>query len=151
MSSSEIFEFYKHPYSEYKDFDLSLLPKKWQRHVGGAISLEPRIKYEIREQYPGPGRYDPNIKPTKAKPPEYYFGEKGNITCLRNITGTSEKVGPSTYKVEEAVYTSKHVITPHWTLPHAERRGLATKLWTKNETYYLYKYLNNNVVLVDFK
>lgn len=69
----------------------------------------------------------------------YYLAEKGNITSLKNIVGTNERVGPGKYDVVEASYTSKHKNPPNWSLPLSERKGLEIKTWTKNETYYLYK------------
>ena len=48
---------------------------------------------------PGPGRYDPNIKPTREKAPTYFFGEKMKTNSLMNMTGTNEQVGPATYGI----------------------------------------------------
>lgn len=75
----------------------------------------------------------------KKKPPAYYLGEKGNITSIKNVTGTNEQVGPGKYKVLEASYTSKHKNPSSWSLPQSERKGLEIKTWTCHESYYLYK------------
>ena len=58
-----------------------------------------KVKYGILEVNPGPGRYDPNIKPVKAKAPTYFFGEKMKTNSLMNMTGTNEQVGPATYGI----------------------------------------------------
>ena len=139
LSSAERFEYFNHQYNEYKDFDISILPKKWQRNIGGAIGLDPRIKFEIKENFPGPGRYEPEVKATKVRAPSYYLGEKGNITSLKNITGTNEHVGPGKYKVAECAYESKHTNRPNWSIPKSERRGLEIKTCTAHESYYIYK------------
>lgn len=116
-----------------------MVNKKWQKNVGGAIGLDPRIKFESREIYPGPGRYEPNLKLAKQRSPAYYLGEKGNLTSIKNVTGTNERVGPGKYSVQDASYTSKHKQPPTWSLPLSERKGLNMKVWTKNETYYIYQ------------
>jgi len=139
LSSCEKFEYYNHTYDEYKEFDLSLLKKKWEKVQGGAIGLDPRIKFEIKEIYPGPGRYEPKMKQVKPTPPAYYLGEKGNITSIKVMTSTNENVGPDKYPVESCSFTSKHQVPPKWSLPMGKRKGLDYKVWTKNETYYLYK------------
>ena len=139
LSSCEKFEYYNHSYNDYKDFDLSTIDKKWKKTQGGAIGLDPKMKFELRECVPGSGRYEPSYKLTKVRPPAYFLGEKGNITSIKNVTGTNEHVGPGKYSVKEAAYTSKHKNPPHWLLPESVRKGLDLKVWTKNETYYIYK------------
>lgn len=141
LSSCEKYEYFTHSYDDYKEFDVSTLPKKWTKTAGGSIGLDPRIKFEIRENYPGPGRYEPTVQSIKPKAPAYYLGEKGNITSLKNVTGTNEEVGPGKYKVLESAYTSKHRDPSKWTLPVSKRRGLEIKTWTHHESYYLYKYV----------
>lgn len=102
------------------------------------MSLEPRIKYDFREGVPGPGRYEPDIKPVKPKQPAYYLGEKTNFNSLKILTGTNEIVGPGQYDVRAAKKTSKHTDPPQWTIGRDKRKGLNYKTWTKNETYHLY-------------
>jgi hypothetical protein len=139
LSSSEKFEYYNHKYDEYKDYDISKLPKKWMTVKGGAIPLDPRIKFEIRENYPGPGRYEPNVSAVKHKSPSYFLGEKGNLTSIKNVTGTNEYVGPGRYSVEKCAYESKHLNEPNWSLPQSKRKGLEMKTWTAHESYYIYR------------
>ena len=54
------------------------------------------------------------------------------------MVGTNEIVGPGAYKVEKAGFTSIHEIPPKYTMPKDKRKGLNNKVFTKNETYYLY-------------
>ncbi len=139
LNPNEKFDYYNHNYSEYKDFDISTLPKKWNKHPGGSIGLDPRIKFEIKENYPGPGRYEPSFTQLKQRSPAYYLGEKGNIKALKNVTGTNEYVGPGKYKSNEFVHESRFIINPVWSLPKSERKGLEIKTWTAHESYYIYK------------
>ena len=132
----EKFDFYDHLYNEKDDF--GKIPKRWIKTAGGAMSLEPRIKYDFREGVPGPGRYEPDIKIVRPKTPSYYLGEKTNSYSLKLFTGTTDMVAPWTYKVEKAKKTSIHSEPPIWTLGKDKRRGLSNKTWTKNETYYCY-------------
>lgn len=136
LFNGEEYEHFKHPYVE-KD-DLGKLPKRWARKVGGALSLEPRIKFEVREGFPGPGRYDPSHKLTKPNNYTSYIGERFATLTLKNLTGTDEVVGPGTYPVERSKYTSIHQTSPRWTLAKDKRKGLFNRYWTKNETYEIY-------------
>jgi hypothetical protein len=102
------------------------------------MPLEPRIKYDFREGVPGPGRYEPDIKPIKNKAPAYYLGEKSNNNVLNLQIGTNEIVGPGKYDVEQSKKTSRHTDSPKWTVGKDKRKGLNYKTWTKNETYHLY-------------
>ena len=97
-----------------------------------------QIKYDFKEGAPGPGRYEPDMKGVKTKFPAYFFGEKTNLNSLNLMVGTNEIVGPGAYKVEKAGFTSIHQIAPKYTLPKDKRKGLNNKVFTKNETYYLY-------------
>ena len=54
------------------------------------------------------------------------------------MVGTNEIVGPGAYKVEKAGFTSIHEFPPKYTIPKGVRQGLNNKVFTKNETYYLY-------------
>ncbi len=133
---SEKFEYYDHIYDE--KFDFSKSDKKWKKTRGGALSLEPRIKYDFREGVPGPGRYEPDLKPIKQKAPAYFLGEKNNVNSLNLQTGTTDIVGPGAYDVIQSKKTSKHADFPKWTIGNDKRKGLNLKTWTKHETYHLY-------------
>lgn len=136
MSKAEIHDHFKHPYDEKYDF--SKVEKKWKKTVGGAMSLEPRIKYDFREGIPGPGRYEGEIAVIKPKAPAYFLGEKSNFNSLDLVVGTTDLVGPGKYAVEKAKLTSKHTDLPQWTVGKDKRKGLNYKTWTKNETYEVY-------------
>ena len=63
--------------------------------MGGAIGLDPRIKYDYREKTPGPGRYTPSMKSVKPKSAKYFIGEKTGYSALKLMTGTDQGVGES--------------------------------------------------------
>jgi hypothetical protein len=119
-------------------YDFAKSKKKWKKITGGAMLLEKRIKYDYREEVPGPGRYEPQIKNVVQRAPSYYLGEKSNFNSLNLNTGTNEVVGPGAYDVVEAKKTSKHHDSPKWTIGKDKRKGLNLKTWTKNETYQNY-------------
>ena len=102
------------------------------------MSLEPRIKHDFKEGFPGPGRYEPDIANVKPKQPAYFLGEKTNYNSLNLKTGTNDQVGPGLYDVVNSKKTSKHVEPAKWTIGNDKRKGLNYKCWTKNETYHLY-------------
>ena len=169
MNYNEKYEYFNHTYSE-KD-DLSRLPKKWDKTKGGAIALEPRIKYDYRESVPGPGRYDPSLKLTKPHSYTYFIGEKYKTLTLNLLTGTDSVVGPGKYdvvysmndlelakdknkkqdwgknlrEVKRNKYTSIHQDPPIWSIGKDKRKGLFNKTWTKNETYEIYSSIGNQV------
>jgi hypothetical protein len=134
--TNEKFEYYNHQYDTA--FDFGNQPRKWKRITGGAMALDPKINYKVKEDIPGPGRYDPDVRVVKTKPPSYYLGEKAKYNSLNLLVGTNEIVGPGTYKVREAPKTSKHTEPPTWTIGKCPRKGLNNTVWTKNETYHLY-------------
>jgi len=134
--TAEEYEYFKHAYNE--KFDFGKVNKRWKKHIGGAMSVEPRIKYDFKEGAPGPGRYEPEIKGIKKKMPAYFFGEKTNQNSLNLLVGTNEIVGPGAYKVEKAGFTSIHQVPPKYTMCKDKRKGLDNKVFTKNETYYQY-------------
>lgn len=136
LNNKEKFNYFNHIY-QAKD-DLGYLHKKWQKIKGGALILEPRVKYDFREKVPGPGRYDTNPKPIKPRPPSYYIGEKTQFSSIKTLTGTNNDVGPGKYRPESAKYTSKHRDFPIHKMPKAVRPGLYNKKWAVNETYYVY-------------
>lgn len=122
-------------------------PKKWKNHiVGGAMNLEPRVKYDFREKTPGPGRYEPKIKSVRPKSPAYFIAEKTNASSIKMLVGTNENVGPGKYRVESAKYTSKHTLYPKYTIGKDKRKPLYNKNWAKNETYYMYHSCGNQVM-----
>jgi hypothetical protein len=136
LYQGERFEYYDHPYSE-KD-DLGKIPKKWDRKIGGAMPLEPRVKYDFKEKVPGPGRYEPSLYLTKPRGFTYIIGEKYKALTLTNLTGTGDVVGPGKYDVLKSKYTSIHRNLPHFSIGKDIRKGLFNKTWTKNETYEIY-------------
>jgi len=143
IHTAEAYEYFNHAYDEKYDF--GKVNKRWKKNVGGAMSLEPRIKYDFKEGAPGPGRYEPEVKGVKPKQPAYFFGEKTNLNSLNLLVGTNEIVGPGAYKVEKAGFTSIHEVPPKYTMPKDKRKGLNNKVFTKNETYYLYSSCNNQL------
>ncbi len=117
-------EKYDHYDQIYDDkFDFGKSHKKWKKVTGGAMLLEKRIKYDYKEDVPGPGRYEPDIKPVTQRAPAYYLGEKSNVTSLNLMIGTNEVVGPGAYDVVEAKKTSKHNDSPKWTIGKDKRKG----------------------------
>ena len=139
LNSIEKYSYYNFKYSE-KD-DLGALPKRWGKTLGGAINLEPKIKYDYRENSPGPGRYEPSFYLTKPRGFNYVFGEKLGSFSIKNMCSTNEMVGPSSYKVEQCKHNSRHRDFPTWSFGKGERKGLFNKTWTKNETYEIYSCL----------
>ena len=143
LYQGETFEYFKHPYNEADD--LGKLPKKWNRQVGGAMPLEPRVKYDFREGVPGPGRYEPSTKLTKPHDPCYYIGEKVQSMSLKLLTGTGTVVGPGKYDVEKSNLTSIHKNFPVWSIGKDKRKGLYNRTWTKNETYEIYSSVGKQI------
>ena len=169
LNYKEHYEYFNHLYTE-KD-DLSRLPKKWNRTKGGAIALEPRIKYDYRESVPGPGRYDPSYKYTKPHSFTYFMGEKFKTLTLNLLTGTDTVVGPGKYDIVYSMndleiakdknkkkdwsknlrdvkrnkYTSIHEDPPIWSMGKDKRKGLFNKTWTKNETYEIYSCVGDQI------
>ena len=168
LNQNEKYDYYDLCYTE-KD-DLSNKPKKWNKIRGGAISLEPRIKYDYRETVPGPGRYDPNHKLTKPHGFTYIMGEKYKTLTLNLLTGTDNVVGPGKYdivysmndlegkdknniknwgkklrEVKRNKYTSIHQDAPIWSIGKDKRKGLFNKTWTKNETYEIYSCVGDQI------
>ena len=129
LHPGEKYAYYKYKYNK-KD-DLSRLPKKWGKILGGSIGLEPKIKYDFRERSPGPGRYDPIIRL--------------KTLTFKNLSGTNEVVGPSSYKVENSRHTSIHRDFPVWSIGKDPRKGLFNRTWTKNETYEIYSSIGDQI------
>ena len=103
------------------------MPKKWGKIKGGSINLEPKIKYDYRENSPGPGRYEPSLYLTRPRGFNYVFGEKLGSFSFKNKIGTNEMVGPSSYKVEQSKNHSKHKDFPMWSFGKDRRKGLFNK------------------------
>ena len=143
LNSIEKYSYYNFKYSE-KD-DLGALPKRWGKTLGGAINLEPKIKYDYRENSPGPGRYEPSLYLTRPRGFNYVFGEKLGSFSFKNKIGTNEMVGPSSYKVEQCKHNSRHRDFPTWSFGKDERKGLFNKTWTKNETYDIYSSVGDQI------
>jgi hypothetical protein len=62
------------------------------------------------------------------------------------MVGTNEIVGPGLYRVQEACKTSKHRDVPQWTIGKDARKGLNNTVWTKNETYHMYRYISGLII-----
>ena len=144
------------------------MQKKWKKIKGGAIDLDPRIKYDYRETVPGPGRYEPSLKLTKPHSYTYFIGEKYKTLTLNLLTGTDSVVGPGKYDVVYSMndlvdknkkkdwgkffneikrnkYTSIHQDAPIWSIGKDKRKGLFNRTWTKNETYEIYSCLGDQI------
>ena len=137
--------------------------------MGGAMPLEPRIKYDYREKTPGPGRYDPSFNYIKPHAFTYIIGEKFKTLTLNLLTGTDSVVGPGKYyvvysmndldkdkknkknwakslrEVKRNKYTSVHHDVPIWSIGKDRRKGLFNKTWTKNETYEIYSCVGDQI------
>lgn len=146
LYTNEIYNYFRYPYDEASD--LSKIPKRWDHIKGGAPTLDPRIRYDFTEKVPGPGRYDPDFrsKSQTEKAPSYVLGLKPSGCSLDLETGTGINVAPWTYKKENDIFLSKHPKFPKYTFQKAERQGLATKPWTKNESYFLYSSIGNQIM-----
>jgi hypothetical protein len=146
LYSNEIFEYYKHDYDE--NSDLSKIPKKWNHIIGGAASLEPRIKYDFSEKVPGPGRYDANYsaKSQAYRAPTYPLQFKTKFNSLDLSTGTGRNVGPNSYNQDNLNALSQHSKFPVYSFNKEKRQGMANKIWTKNESYFLYSSIGTQIM-----
>ena len=139
----EKYEYFNHEYDPDKDF--GTLKKIWDKKPGGVFGLEARIKPDIKEGTPGPGRYEPSLTQTRPRNLAYFFGEKTSNLSLRLLTGTNDKVGPGKYPVEKAKYTSIHKTIPIWGFGKEKRKELYNRVWTKNETYETYSSVKEQI------
>ncbi len=118
--------------------------------MGGAPTLDPRIRYDFSEKVPGPGRYEPNYrsKSQVMRAPTYVLGIKGNANSLDLKTGTGKNVAPWTYikNRDEVLSLSQHPRFAKYSFQKAERKGPEQKLWTKNESYYMYSSFGNQIM-----
>jgi len=146
LYSCEIYNYYKYPYDEASD--LSKIPKKWDHVRGGAPTLEPRIRYDFTEKVPGPGRYDPEFRSRSQcqKAPSYVLGLRTNATNWNMSTGTGKNVAPGSYNQDKVIALSQHPKFAKYSFQKAERKGLEEKLWTKNESYFLYSSFGNQIM-----
>ena len=146
LLSSEIFNYYKYPYD--KSSDISLIPKLWENVKGGAPTLEPRIRYDFTEKVPGPGRYDPKYR-SKSQcktAPSFVLGIKTGGCSIDTPTGTGINVAPWSYKQEKFVNLSQHPKFAKYSFQKAQRKGLEQKVWTKNESYFVYSSFGNQIM-----
>ena len=146
LHSGEIYNYFKYPYD--KSSDISLIPKLWENVKGGAPTLEPRIRYDFIEKVPGPGRYEPNYR-SKSQcktAPSYVLGIKGTANSLDLRTGTGKNVAPWSYDQSKVVSLSQHPRFAKYSFQKAERRGPEQKLWTKNESYFMYSSFGNQIM-----
>ena len=146
LYNGEIYEMYKHKYDESSD--LSKIPKKWNHILGGAIDLEPRVKYDFNEKSPGPGRYDPEWEKRSqvTRMPTYKLGIRTNADSLIIPTGSGKNVGPSSYKQDNLDALSQYIKVPGYSFKKGKREGLADKIFTKNETYYIYSSIGHQIM-----
>ena len=168
LNQNEHYSYFDHCYTEKDDF--SSKPKKWKKIKGGAWPLEPRIKYDFRENVPGPGRYEPSYKLTKPHDFTYIIGEKYKTLTLNLLTGIDKVVGPGKYdivysmndldgkdindikswskklkEVKRNKYTSVHTDAPIWSIGKDKRKGLFNKTWTQHETYEIYSCVGDQI------
>ena len=63
---------------------------------------------------PGPGTYDPEIRPTRERSPEYSFQGPHRASGVNSFTGTGPQLGPALYKLKEYLGKSglKYSIKP---------------------------------------
>ena len=141
--NGEKYAYYNYKYN--KNDDLSRLPKKWYKILGGSIGLEPKIIYDYTGRSPGPGRYDPNMKLTKPHAYSFIIGEKLKSLAFSNLGCTNDVVGPSSYRVETSKNTSIHRDFPVWSIGKDKRKGLFNRTWTKNETYEHYSSIGEQI------
>ena len=146
LYSGEIYNYYKYPYDE--NSDISKIPKRWDHVRGGAPTLDPRIRYDFSEKVPGPGRYDPNYRSKSQvfKAPSYVLGVKGNANSLDLKTGTGKNVAPWSYDQSKVLSLSQHPKFAKYSFQKAERKGPEQKLWTKNESYFMYSSFGNQIM-----
>ena len=142
----EIFTYFKYPYD--KTADISLIPKRWKNIKGGAATLEPRIRYDFIEKNPGPGRYDPKNRSRSqcTTAPSYYLGIKPKGCSIDTPTGTGINVAPWTYKQDNVKTLSQHPNFAKYSFQKAPRKGLEEKVWTKNESYFVYSSFGNQIM-----
>lgn len=143
LNDKEKFSYYNHVYRQNED--LGALPKKWNKITGGAMPKEARVKYALRENTPGPGRYTPSIKLTRPRSANYFIAERTQKDILINKTGTTKEVGPGKYRAESAKYTSIHRDFPEYSIGRGKRPPLYPRPWTKKETYWIYSSMGNQV------
>ena len=146
LYSNERYDYYNHPYN--KDTDLGNLPKRWNRISGGAIALEQKIKFDFNEKSPGPGRYDPKyeVQSQKQRMPTYFLGLKSGNGDLTLKTGTGINVAPWTYNQDKTTSLSQHKDFPKYSFQKDTRKNLGNKIWTKNESYYVYSSIGNQIM-----
>ena len=147
--------FFREEYTYYNDRynpqnNFSTLPKKWDNPIGGSIDRSPRIKYNFTECTPGPGRYEPNYKITKPKTPSYYVGEKfGKGSPFKSVITTNNKSvpGPGSYYVSYSnKASSRWKNMPAYTFGMSSRKRLTNPKWTKNETFYIYSSMGDQIM-----
>ena len=94
---------------------------------------------DLNESSPGPGRYNPDFHyaSNRDSSPSYFIGQKNDYTSSLNVkTGTTNIVGPGSYKVSQSSnFSSIKPELPKWSFPNSKRPDLGQKIFTKNETY----------------
>lgn len=145
LYTNERYDYYNYPYDETTE--LGAIKKKWKHIPGGAATLDPRIKYDFNEKVPGPGRYEPNYTTQLKREPAYHLGLKLNSgSSLSLSTGTGINVAPWTYNQDKVDKLSVHKSFPVYSFQKDKRKGLNEKIWTKNESYYLYSSIETQIM-----
>ena len=146
LSLNERYDYYNYPYDE--STDLGKLPKRWDTVIGGAATLDPRIKYDFTEKVPGPGRYDPQYQALSKnkKAPTYHLGLKLKGSAIGRESATGVNVAPWTYKQDNVTKLSQHKVFPMYSFKKDKRKGLNEKIWTKNESYFLYSSIGQQIM-----
>lgn len=146
LNTNERYDYFNYPYDESSD--LGKLPKRWDTVIGGATTLDPRIKYDFTEKVPGPGRYEPRHEALSQsrKSPTYYLGQKLKASAIALETGTGVNVAPWTYNQDRVTSLSQHKAYPVYSFQKDKRKGLNERIWTKNETYYIYSSIGHQIM-----
>ena len=146
LNTNERYDYYNYPYDESSD--LGKLPKRWETVTGGATTLDPRIKYDFTEKVPGPGRYDPqyHAMSQRRKAPTYHLGQKLKGSAIGLETGTGVNVAPWTYKQDNVTSLSRHKAFPVYSFQKSKRKGLNERIWTKNESYFIYSSIGQQIM-----
>lgn len=145
LTNGEECDWFKYKYAE--KYDLGKLPKKWNNIIGGAMPLDTRIKSDIHERVPGPGRYEPIYSLVKPKDYSYVIGEKnGDSMALKLMSGTGTVVGPGKYDIDKVTNVSIHQNFPKWTLGNDKRKSLCNRTFSMNETYCYYSSVGEQII-----
>lgn len=141
LSPMEHFPYYDRPYDP--DDSFSNIPKQWKKIKGGSLSRSKRKTNPIydhikRENVPGPGNYNPNLKLTRPISSSFNFGFKRNNNNISIMTGTSKFIGPGKYfSFFGDNVRSDWKKSPLYSVSRGSRKPLYGKVYTKNEMYFI--------------